>query len=131
MDNTEIRILVVDDDDMLRDMHSVILEDEDYQVDSAENGREALDFFATHQYDLLLTDMFMPEMNGIELIIQCQQHYPLTKIIMLSGGGKEIEAKHGAGTIRFKSQEVEIELFLQKPFDLDEMLSLIEKILQK
>ncbi len=131
MDNSKINILVVDDDDMLREIHTSIFEDEGYQVDSAENGKQACDLLKTKHYDLLATDMFMPEMNGIELIIQCQQLSPLTKIIMLSGGGKEIEAEHGKNTIRYQSREIQIELFLKKPFDLEEMLSSAEAILQQ
>lgn len=131
MGNLQKRILVVDDDEMLREMHSTVLEDEDYQVDSAADGNEAWALIKTHHYDLLATDMFMPELNGFDLILKCQNEFPSLKTILVSGGGKEIEAEHGQKQVKFMGQEIEVDIFLKKPFDLNEMLICVEKLLQE
>ena len=131
MINTQKRILVVDDDEMLREMHTSVFEDENYLVDSAADGLEAFALLSTQHYDLLATDMFMPELNGFELIIKCQKEYPELKILLLSGGGKDLEAEHGKKLVTYLGQEIEIGLFLKKPFDLEEMLNYVENLLQE
>jgi len=131
MTKTQKRILVVDDDEMLREMHSSVFEDEDYLVDSAADGLEALALLSTQHYDLLATDMFMPELNGFELIIKCQKEYPRLKTLLLSGGGKDLEAEHGKKLVSYLGQAIEIGLFLKKPFDLEEMLDYVENLLQE
>jgi len=131
MTNTQKRILVVDDDVMLREMHTSVFEDEDYLVDSAADGLEALALLSTQHYDLLATDMFMPELNGFELIIKCQKEYPELKTLLLSGGGKDLEAEHGLKQVTYLGQKIEIDLFLKKPFNLDEMLGFVDKLLQE
>ena len=125
------RILVVDDDTMLREMHASVFEDEGYLVDSASNGIEALALLSTQHYDLLATDMFMPELNGFDLIIKCQKDYPKLKTILLSGGGKGLEVGHGEKQVTYLGQQIEIDLYLKKPFDLDEMLNSVENLLKK
>lgn len=130
MNKPQKRILVVDDDEMLREMHTTIFEEENYLVDSASDGNEAWALLKAQHYDLLATDMFMPKLNGFELIIKCQKEFPGLKTILLSGGGKDVEAEHGQKHVKHLDQDIEIDVFLKKPFDLDEMLSFVEKILQ-
>lgn len=130
MNSPKKRILVVDDDEILRELHTTVFEDGNYLVDSASNGREAWDLITTQHYYLLATDMFMPELNGFELILKCQQEYPMLKTILISGGTKDIVAEHGKKTVVYMEQKIEIDAFLKKPFNLDEMLSIADKILQ-
>ncbi len=130
MDNSEIKILLVDDDPVLRNMHEIILKESGYQVDTAENGQQAYDFLNTNTYNMLIADIFMPQITGIDIVLYCQQHFPSLKTILLSGGGKDLTAKHGKSSVTFKSQHVKIDLFLQKPFNTDEMLNLIEGFFQ-
>jgi len=130
MDYSQKRLLIVDDDDMLRDMHVMVFEDEGYQVDSAANGLQAWDLVNSNNYDLVATDLFMPEMNGIELTLKIQQAFPEIKIIMISGGGRELEATHKQQKVKLNEQVAEVDMFLKKPFDLDVLLSVTEKLLQ-
>jgi len=123
------KILVVDDEESLRDMLVTVLEDEDYLVDSAENGVNALELLKSKKYDLLATDLFMPKMNGFDLIRKCQQLYPETKSIMLSGGGDELEAEHGQKNVKYKNQYIAVDLFMKKPWGLNEFLTKLEEIL--
>lgn len=130
MNNSQVRILVAEDEIALRELLVTILADEEYKFDVATNGKEAWDLMNKNHYDLLMTDLYMPEMNGIELIQKGQASFPSTKIILFSGGAKELEAEHGKGEIKFCGVEIKIDLFLKKPCALNEMLSSIERILQ-
>ena len=114
---------------MLRTMLEMSLSDENYQLSFAENGMEALELINTSYFDLLLTDLFMPVMNGIELIMQCQTTSPATKVILMSGGGQSLIANHGEKQVQFQHHKLEVDMFLGKPFDVDEALSIIKGIL--
>ena len=131
MNNLKKRILVAEDEDALRNMIVMVLKDEGYQVDAAANGNEAWELMNTNHYDLLATDLYMPQMNGIELIFTCQEPFPETKIILFSGGGKELDAEHGNQYVKFLDQEIKVDVFLKKPCDLGEMLSVVKKLLQE
>lgn len=131
MNKSQKKILVVDDDEMLRDMHATVFEDEGYLVGSASDGHEAWSLITTQHFDLLVTDMFMPNLNGFELTLKCHKEFPELKIILVSGGGKDIIAEHGQRKVQYMEQEVEIDAFLKKPFNLDDMLSIVERILQE
>lgn len=131
MDKSQNRILVVEDEDSLRDMFVLVFEDEEYQVDAAANGLEAWELMTTNHYDLLMTDMFMPQMNGIELIQKCQNSGIAIKIILICGGGREFEADPGKGLVKYQGQEINVDTYLKKPCRLDEIMSVAEKLLQK
>ncbi len=81
------RILVVDDDRQIREMLLQMLEIEGYEVMVAPNGKEALKLQAQNPADLVITDLIMPEKEGIETIREFQERYPKTDIIAISGGG--------------------------------------------
>ena len=82
-----VKILVVDDDRDSRDSLAEILETSSYQVDSAANGKEALAKLAGGGYELVITDIFMPEMHGYELVRRMHQIYRETPVIVFTGGG--------------------------------------------
>jgi len=131
MSNSQKKILVVDDENSIRSMLVIAFENKGYQVDSASNGNEAWELMNTNHYDLLTTDLYMPEMNGIELIFTCQEPFPETKTILLSAGGKDLDAEHGNQYVKFLDQEIKIDMFLKKPCELNEMLSVVERLLQE
>ncbi len=81
------RILVVDDDQAVRVLLRKILEPLGYNVMEAENGRLAMEIQRRMPCDLLITDLLMPEKDGIELICEFKQLFPDTHIIAISGGG--------------------------------------------
>lgn len=131
MNHSEINILVVDDDDMLRQMIADVFEDEGYLVDTAENGVVALDLMQKKTYQILFTDMYMPELNGVDLILKCQQTYPLTKAILCSGGGRNVEAEHQGTQVKYNDVSIDIGVFLKKPCHINELLSAIENLLKQ
>lgn len=128
MNNSQKRILVAEDEASLKKMLVIVLEEEEYQVDSVDNGEEAWALLSKNKYDLLATDLYMPIMNGIELIKKCQESYPETKILLLCGGGKELDATHGNPEIKFNEEPIKIDMFLKKPYDLNSLLTSVEDL---
>ncbi len=82
-----LRMLVVDDEPMVREVVSICLEDAGYVVETAENGREGWEKFQAAEYDLVLTDRSMPEMNGDELALEVKRLRPSVPVILLTGFG--------------------------------------------
>ncbi len=81
-------ILLVDDDDQVRDMLRKVFEREGYSVVEAANGVEATSFYDPDTIDLVVTDIVMPEKEGLETIREIRQVNPEAKIIAISGGGR-------------------------------------------
>lgn len=82
---SDTRVLVVDDDAAVRDLVAAMLETGGYQVAVASNGREALSMLASEGFDVIVTDLVMPEQEGIETIKLIRRDYPLVKVIAMSG----------------------------------------------
>ncbi len=82
------RILVIDDDDMYRAMLRKLFADAGYEVEVAENGVVAMQKQAERPADLVVTDIIMPEKEGIQTIIEMSKLHPQTRIIAMSGGGR-------------------------------------------
>lgn len=80
-------ILVVDDDPVLRRVITLALEKAGHSVLRCENGRKAIDFLAHDHADLLITDIIMPEMDGVETVRAARQLAPELPILAISGGG--------------------------------------------
>jgi two-component system chemotaxis response regulator CheY len=84
LENAKKRILVVDDSEMVRNFHSYIIKMFGYEVDTAENGAVALEKLLGKQYQLLLTDINMPKMDGYELIKNVHDQGITIPIIIIS-----------------------------------------------
>ncbi|HWC58897.1 MAG TPA: response regulator [Verrucomicrobiae bacterium] len=81
------RICLIEDDKPLRTVLARFLIRNGYDVIQAEHGRKALQEMADKPADLVITDMIMPEMDGVETIVALRRDYPKVKIIAISGGG--------------------------------------------
>ena len=82
------RILVIDDDAMVRNAVSTILRHNGFEVDLATNGVQGLTAFRENRPDVIITDIIMPEKEGVETIIDILREQPQAKIIAISGGGR-------------------------------------------
>jgi YesN/AraC family two-component response regulator len=82
------KIIVVDDEPSILLMLRKMLEKAGHEVDTASNGNEGITLFEKNKHDLLITDIIMPEKEGIETIIELHKKYPDLKIIAISGGGR-------------------------------------------
>ncbi|MGE5592928.1 MAG: sigma-54-dependent transcriptional regulator [Betaproteobacteria bacterium] len=114
-------ILVVDDDEGIRDTLEAVLSEEGYQVTAAGTGRAALELARGREFHLVLLDLRMPDMSGLEILPRLRNELPHAPIIIMTAYGTiktAVEAvKQGAYD------------FVSKPFDLDEMRITIEKAL--
>ena len=78
-------VLVVDDEPLILNLVKEILSQEGYQVETAGNGKEALQALQAHPFDVVLTDMMMPDMTGMELVQYLRLHHPDTLVIVFTG----------------------------------------------
>jgi len=81
------RILVVDDEEDIRDVSRLLLEKSGYDAARFDCGQAALDAMEKERFDIVLTDMLMPEMDGVELITEIRRRDPEQAILAMSGGG--------------------------------------------
>lgn len=80
-------ILVIDDDELVRILLKETLQAEGHSVDTAENGLSGIAMIKSKHYDLLITDIVMPDKDGLETIMSVRKIEPSMKIIAMSGGG--------------------------------------------
>src|SRR5579883_958215 len=114
------RILVVDDDQAIRETLSEVLEDEGYAVASAENGLDAIHYLRSQDPpSLILLDLMMPVMNGWQFRDE-QLRDPSLKTIPVV----VISADNG---VREKAASIAVDHYMRKPIDLEELLELIER----
>lgn len=117
-------ILIVDDEQDVRELIQEILENARYQTLTASNGTEALKIYAEEHPDLMITDLLMPEKDGIETIIELKRIDPNAKIIAISGDGifNPIFLLHIA-------KKLGAEAAILKPINRDELLSTVRNSL--
>ena len=90
---SDISILVVDDEEILRDLLVKILTREGYRVDTAFDGEKALVLLRENRYDLIISDIKMPKLNGFELLKIIKQKYPDLGVIMMTAYGDSFTVK--------------------------------------
>ena len=117
-------ILVIDDQDELRETLRAILEEGGYEVREASNGREGIACCQTHTIALVITDLLMPEQEGIETIQQLRTMTPPPKIIAISGGGY-------TGRLDFLGAAAVLgaDRTLQKPIRARDLLTTVQDLL--
>ena len=117
-------ILVIDDDENFRAMLQRILEKEGYAVHVAADGRKGIECFSHNPVDLVVTDLIMPDMEGVETIIQLRAARPEAKIIAISGGGRKGPEEYLPIAKILGAQQT-----FAKPFDLKEFLTAVADLL--
>jgi DNA-binding response OmpR family regulator len=118
------RILVVDDDESLRDLLKMMLRHAGYEVVTASNGIAGIKEFRAAAFDLVITDVIMPEKEGLETISDLRREFPNVKIIAMSGGGKFLKLDLLQVAQRLGAQRT-----LNKPFNQMELLETIKEVL--
>ena len=118
-----VNILVVDDDHSLRNMLSFVLGKEGYQVVESESGLDALKKLKGGKYDLVISDIRMPDFSGIDLLKKIKTHDPELPVIMITA----YAATHDA----IEAMKLGAEDYIMKPFNLEELKIIISKSLHK
>jgi len=117
-------ILIIEDDDLIRDMLRQLLEREGYAVTTANNGSVGLKLFRQHPAELVITDLIMPEKEGIETIRDLVKDYPDVKIIAISGGGTIAPSEYLS-----IAERLGVKKTIPKPFKTEEILEAIRQLI--
>jgi len=118
------RILVVDDEEQVRTLLLQMLEDVGYKVEVARSGFEAVKIHQKTPFDLIVTDIIMPDRGGLETIMDIRAKDPNVKIIAISGGLRSVPEGFLGYARRFGAQRT-----LEKPFSRQELLGAVEQLL--
>jgi DNA-binding response OmpR family regulator len=117
-----VRVLVTDDHPALRQAVRNALQSEGFDAEDAADGRRALELLRENEFDVLVTDVRMPGMDGYQLLEQVQREQMRTRTVMFSVFADESSRRHAAG--------LGVVAFLQKPFALDELVAAIRSAVQ-
>ena len=118
------RILLVEDDSLVRGTLHAMLARAGFDVEDADNGESALDAFGREPHDVVITDLVMPDMEGLETIRELRRRFGDVRIIAISGGGGGSASHYLQAATRMGAK-----CALSKPFSNDEMLAAIEEAL--
>ncbi len=118
------KILIIDDDPQVRSLLTERFQKAGFEAFHAENGRQGMKMLSTCLPDLIVTDLIMPEQEGIETIMQLRRDYPQIKIIAISGGIR-------GGTVNFlaAARELGASKVYKKPFQFQELLDGVNELL--
>ncbi len=117
------RILLVDDNEAFLDSTRDVLEDEDYFVEIAVSGEEGIRRIKTDTYDVVLMDIKMPGLNGVEAFIKMKQHRPNVKVIICTA--------HIVEELITKALDEGATAVLNKPFEMDLLFKTIDEVFRR
>jgi len=118
------RVLLVDDDDAIREMLELVLQRRGLLVVQARNGSEALRLYRDQEFDLVVTDLIMPEKEGIETILEIRAIKRPIRIIAISGGGRVDQSMH-----LHLAKSVGADRVVAKPFLPVDFLKVVDELL--
>ena len=119
-DHSPIRILLAEDEEAMRTYLARALENAGYQVVAVDRGTAAVPFLESERFDLLLSDIVMPEMDGIELAQRCNELSPSTKVMFITG--------FAAVTLKASREQPRAKV-LSKPFHLKDLVGEVQRLL--
>jgi CheY-like chemotaxis protein len=123
MNKAAKRVLIVDDDADMRLSLKLALEMAGYAIEVAADGREALAIQKQRPADILITDIFMPESDGFEVIDAVRRAFPQTRIIVVSGGARLAKREY-----LLDAALMDVDAVLPKPFDVETLLRTLDTI---
>lgn len=116
-------IMLVDDEEDFVEMLSLRLKEVDEKVVAAYSGQQCLEILANQEIDVVILDVKMPGMDGIETLKEIRKHYPLVEVIMLTG--------HGTIEVAVEGMKLGAFDFLFKPADFDELTAKVNQARQR
>jgi DNA-binding NtrC family response regulator len=123
MDQSQKKILVVDDEENARIGLSRLLAREGYDVEAVENGYEALNYLSNNEVNLVVSDINMPEMNGIQFLRELRKRHPDTNVIMVTA--------YGGVESYIESMSLGAFEYINKPVKLDELKAILRKVFRE
>ena len=119
------RILVIDDNAGLRQMLRQMLEREGYEVTEAGDGKEGIELYRQAPADLIVTDVVMPEKDGVEVVRELKCEFPDVRIIAISGDSRALGAQYCLAAMKALGAQC----VLTKPFGKKELLDAVHELL--
>lgn len=116
-------ILLVDDDDSSREALSLLLKASGYIVTPVSSGTEAIHFLETTLFDLLITDLFLPDVNGLDILRTAKEHTPEMEVVVITG--------HASADTAVRAMKQGACDYITKPLNIDELRIVIDKALEK
>jgi DNA-binding response OmpR family regulator len=123
MQKKKIRILIVDDEDVIRDFLEEIFVTSGYEADGAATGQEGIALFEARHYDLVFSDLGLPEMSGWDVAKVIRSKSARVPIVLLSGWGIQLD------DVRIK--ESGVDLVLSKPCQMEDLLKTVDEALMR
>ena len=120
-------ILIVDDNDEFREMLRKVLEKDGHTVSEAHDGKEGIKIYKEHPADLIMLDILMPEIDGIQTMFELKRDFDNVRFIIMSGGGEYTDAESYLSDARALSNQKT----LSKPFTREELTAAIDEVLGK
>lgn len=125
MTTSQPLILLVEDEELLRAGVQEMLELQGYAVITAQNGRMALECLSAHRVDLVVTDLVMPKMDGIDFVEELRKISPDLPVIVVSGSTRNIMQRYGIDNIQVPGANAS----LPKPFKGADLIAQIQRLL--
>ena len=119
------RVLVIDDEEQVRTLIREVLEGAGHEVMEAGNGREAMKLYEANPTNVVITDLVMPEQDGLETIRELRRRFPAVKIIAVSGAQQKLNLD-----LLYVAEKLGALRTLEKPFDICKLVALVEELLQ-
>ena len=119
-------VLIIEDNTDLRELLQFVLEGAGHSVSVAFDGEAGLRAQESRPADIVITDIFMPNQDGLETIAQLRRNHPEVKVVAMSGGGSRVK---GEGTL-LTAREMGAHIVLVKPFDNEELLRAVRTLTQ-
>jgi len=119
------RVLVIDDEEQVRTLIREVLEGAGHEVIEARNGREAMKLYEANPTCVVITDLVMPEQDGLETIREVRRRFPAVKIIAVSGAQQKLNLD-----LLYVAEKLGALRTLEKPFEIRKLVALVEELLQ-
>ena len=120
VEKKQVRILVVDDEEIIRDMLFDTLSQAGYTVKTAKDGNDAIAQIEHEAFDIVITDIKMPDISGMELLIRLLKENPNVCVLLMTAYGT---IKSAINAIKLGARD-----YICKPFELSEMKNIVEKV---
>ncbi|MFP4003826.1 MAG: response regulator [Alphaproteobacteria bacterium] len=116
-------VLIVDDDEYIRDLWAEALSEEGFEVRAAPSGVQGVEIAKAERIDVIVTDILMPDKDGIETLLEIKSACPHTRILVVSGGGLLLSSSY----VRV-AEKLGADASLQKPVDLERFCNVVAEL---
>jgi len=121
--NKQINILLVDDEEPIREAMLLLLKAADYRITACASGQEALQTLANEQFDIVITDLFLPDITGIDILTKAKGLFPSLEVILITG--------HASAETAVRAMKEGAFDYITKPLNFEELRMILAKAVEK